>query len=145
MSVIAAIKELKRLKRSEKPIRRVKEVRKETFGFVGAVAAETPKIMIGIIHGKIMIKMRRVLCNNDVARAAPIAPIKIIAGVPHKRVSIVVEVIIASKWSMNAKKGVAKIRGSIVPTQWARHLVNTISVKLCLCPERMNWSRFPSS
>ncbi len=120
-------------------------MRKEIFGFIGAVAAETPKIIIGMIHGKIMIKISRVLCNNEVASAAPMAPIKIMAGVPHKRVSIVVKVIVTSKWSMRAKIGVAKIRGSIVPTQWARHLVKTISVKLCLFPERINWSRLPSS
>jgi hypothetical protein len=65
--------------------------------------------------------------GSATATAAPTAPMKAIAGVPTRSVSVVAPIAAASMFMNRPRSGEAITSGSTLAVQWARHLTSTVN------------------
>src|ERR1700730_12359181 len=104
-------------------------VAKGTIEPAPAPAAATPKIRTGTQSGKIKTANNSPPRRRLTVNAAPIAPIKVRAGVHATSESVTLQSWFVGRSSMRPKKGAAAARGRPVRIQWARHFTRKINYR----------------
>ncbi len=101
----------------------------EADGPAKELAADTPKIKIGMARGRIRMGATIPPRFRVTLMEAPMAPKAAKAGVPSNKAAIVARNRGNSINSITANKGVAKIRGRAVISQWEMIFAKEILVK----------------